>query len=96
MAQKRRALGALSEAGQDVAQVLKSPEARQCIETDTEELTQRWDNLVQRLEDCSNQVTQTSTLFSQSESGILLGEAARERAVEGLQDFRRVINITSR
>ncbi|TSL61145.1 Utrophin [Bagarius yarrelli] len=57
MAQKRRALGTLSEAGQDVAQLLKSPEARQRIETDTEELTQRWDNLVQRLEDCSNQVT---------------------------------------
>lgn len=57
MAQKRRVLGALSEAGQDVAQVLKSPVARQRIETDTEELTQRWDNLVQRLEDCSNQVT---------------------------------------
>ncbi|XP_053096621.1 utrophin isoform X2 [Pangasianodon hypophthalmus] len=57
MAQKRRALGALSEAGQDVAQLLKSPAARQHIETDTEELTQRWDNLVQRLEDCSNQVT---------------------------------------
>ncbi|XP_060750696.1 utrophin-like isoform X3 [Tachysurus vachellii] len=57
MAQKRRVLGTLSEAGQDVAQLLKSPEARQRIETDTEELTQRWDDLVQRLEDCSNQVT---------------------------------------
>ncbi|XP_060793676.1 utrophin isoform X3 [Neoarius graeffei] len=57
MAQKRRALGALSEAGQDVAQVLKSPAAKERIETDMEELTQRWDNLVQRLEDCSNQVT---------------------------------------
>ncbi|XP_053338740.1 utrophin-like isoform X2 [Clarias gariepinus] len=57
MAQKRRALGTLSEAGQDVAQLLKSPEAGRCIEADTEELTQRWDNLVQRLEDCSNQVT---------------------------------------
>ncbi|XP_058266375.1 utrophin isoform X2 [Hemibagrus wyckioides] len=57
MAQKRRALGTLSEAGQDVAQLLKSPAARQRIEMDTEELTQRWDNLVQRLEDCSNQVT---------------------------------------
>ncbi|KAF4078503.1 hypothetical protein AMELA_G00199850 [Ameiurus melas] len=57
MAQKRRALGTLSEAGQDVAQLLKSPAARQRIEVDTEELTLRWDNLVQRLEDCSNQVT---------------------------------------
>ncbi|GAA6088544.1 utrophin-like, partial, partial [Tachysurus ichikawai] len=57
MAQKRRVLGTLSEAGQDAAQLLKSPEARQRIETDTEELTQRWDDLVQRLEDCSNQVT---------------------------------------
>lgn len=57
MAQKRRTLGALSEAGQDAAQLLKSPEAGRHIETDTEELTQRWDDLVQRLEDCSNQVT---------------------------------------
>ncbi|XP_062871249.1 utrophin-like isoform X3 [Trichomycterus rosablanca] len=57
MAQKRRALGALTEAGQDVAQLLRSDEASQHIETDNEELTQRWDNLVQRLEDCSNQVT---------------------------------------
>ncbi|KAI5096115.1 utrophin [Silurus meridionalis] len=57
MAQKRRALGMLSEAGQDVAQLMKSPTARQGIETDTEELTQRWDNLVQKLEDYSNQVT---------------------------------------
>lgn len=60
MAQKRRVLGTLSEAGQDAAQLLKSPEARQRIETDTEELTQRWDDLVQRLEDCSNQVTHTT------------------------------------
>lgn len=68
MAQKRRVLGALSEAGQDVAQVVKSPIARQRIEMDVEELTQRWDNLVQRLEDCSNQVAHT---HSQSASKIL-------------------------
>ncbi|XP_072552167.1 utrophin [Salminus brasiliensis] len=62
MAQKRRVLGALSEAGQDVTLLLKSPEAGQRIEADTEELTQRWDNLVQRLEDCSNQVTLAVTV----------------------------------
>ncbi|KAL7859203.1 hypothetical protein SRHO_G00143500 [Serrasalmus rhombeus] len=62
MAQKRRVLGALSDAGHDVILLLKSPEAAQRIETDTEELTQRWDNLVQRLEDCSNQVTLAVTV----------------------------------
>uniref|UniRef100_A0A8B9J9S4 Utrophin n=1 Tax=Astyanax mexicanus TaxID=7994 RepID=A0A8B9J9S4_ASTMX len=62
MAQKRRVLGALTEAGQDVTMLLKNPESGQRIETDTEELTQRWDNLVQRLEDCSNQVTLAVTV----------------------------------
>uniref|UniRef100_A0A673JJB1 Utrophin-like n=1 Tax=Sinocyclocheilus rhinocerous TaxID=307959 RepID=A0A673JJB1_9TELE len=32
--------------------------AAQRIETDTDLLTQRWDNLVQKLEDCSSQVTE--------------------------------------
>ncbi|XP_066527919.1 utrophin-like isoform X3 [Hoplias malabaricus] len=62
MAQKRRVLGALSDAGHDVTLLLKSSEAAQRIEADTEELTQRWDNLVQRLEDCSNQVTLAVTV----------------------------------
>ncbi|XP_026097283.1 dystrophin isoform X2 [Carassius auratus] len=58
MAQKRRALSALSDAGQDVTVLLNSPAAAQRIETDTDLLTQRWDNLVQKLEDCSSQVTE--------------------------------------
>uniref|UniRef100_A0A671MZL2 Utrophin-like n=1 Tax=Sinocyclocheilus anshuiensis TaxID=1608454 RepID=A0A671MZL2_9TELE len=58
MAQKRRALSALSDAGQDVMVLLNSPAAAQRIETDTDLLTQRWDNLVQKLEDCSSQVTE--------------------------------------
>nr|XP_021325542.1 utrophin [Danio rerio] len=58
MAQKRRTLSALSDAGQDVMVLLNSPAAAQRIESDTELLTQRWDNLVQKLEDCSSQVTE--------------------------------------
>lgn len=63
MAQKRRTLSALSDAGQDVMVLLNSPAASQRIETDTDQLTQRWDNLVQKLEDCSSQVRYTSLLF---------------------------------
>lgn len=62
MAQKRRTLSALSDAGQDVMVLLNSPAAAQRIETDTDQLTQRWDNLVQKLEDCSSQVRYTSLL----------------------------------
>ncbi|XP_051515683.1 utrophin-like isoform X5 [Myxocyprinus asiaticus] len=58
MAQKRRTLSALSDAGQDVMVLLNSPAAAQNIESDTDRLTQRWDNLVQKLEDCSSQVTE--------------------------------------
>uniref|UniRef100_A0A8C2D8H9 Dystrophin n=1 Tax=Cyprinus carpio TaxID=7962 RepID=A0A8C2D8H9_CYPCA len=58
MAQKRRALSALSDAGQDVMVLLNSPAASQRIEAATYLLTQRWDNLVQKLEDCSSQVTE--------------------------------------
>ncbi|KAK1803494.1 hypothetical protein P4O66_020924 [Electrophorus voltai] len=61
MAQKRRVLGALSEAGNSVGLLLKSATASRRIHSDTEELTQRWDNLVQNLEDCSNQATAHAT-----------------------------------
>lgn len=56
MEKKRRTLDQLSDAGQDVIALLRSPEAGAKIEADTEELTHRWDNLVQKLEDCSFQV----------------------------------------
>lgn len=56
MEKKRRTLDKLSDAGQDVIALLRSPEAGAKIEADTEELTHRWDNLVQKLEDCSFQV----------------------------------------
>ncbi|MED6277334.1 hypothetical protein CHARACLAT_012327, partial [Characodon lateralis] len=55
MEKKRRTLDKLSDAGQDVIQLLQSAEAGAKIEADTEELTHRWDNLVQKLEDCSFQ-----------------------------------------
>lgn len=56
MEKKRRTLDQLSDAGQDVMALLRSPEAGGKIEADTEELAHRWDNLVQKLEDCSFQV----------------------------------------
>uniref|UniRef100_A0A3B3SVI9 Calponin-homology (CH) domain-containing protein n=1 Tax=Paramormyrops kingsleyae TaxID=1676925 RepID=A0A3B3SVI9_9TELE len=57
MENKRRTLDHLSDAGQDVSLLLRSTEATQRIQGQTEELTQRWDNLVQELEDCSYQVS---------------------------------------
>ncbi|XP_051736087.1 utrophin isoform X2 [Ctenopharyngodon idella] len=67
MAQKRRTLSALSDAGQDVMVLLNSPAAAQRIETDTDQLTQRWDNLVQKLEDCSSQVTEAVSVTGMSQ-----------------------------
>uniref|UniRef100_A0A8D0DED2 Utrophin n=1 Tax=Sander lucioperca TaxID=283035 RepID=A0A8D0DED2_SANLU len=61
MEKKRRTLDQLSDAGQDVILLLRSPEAAAKIETNTEELAHRWDNLVQKLEDCSFQVMEAVT-----------------------------------
>ncbi|NXE75481.1 UTRO protein, partial [Cochlearius cochlearius] len=58
MGMKRQTLDQLNELGQDVAQILGSSRASSKIDQDQEELTQRWDSLVQKLEDYSNQVTQ--------------------------------------
>ncbi|TMS11987.1 hypothetical protein E3U43_016945 [Larimichthys crocea] len=61
MEKKRRTLDQLSDAGQDVIALLRSPEAGAKIEADTEELAHRWDNLVQKLEDYSFQVMEAVT-----------------------------------
>ncbi|XP_018585755.1 dystrophin isoform X2 [Scleropages formosus] len=61
MENKKRTLDQLSDAGQDVVQLLQSAEAAHHIQGDTDWLTQRWDNLVQRLEDCSYQVAESLT-----------------------------------
>ncbi|NXO66473.1 UTRO protein, partial [Phainopepla nitens] len=58
MGMKRQTLDQLNELGQDVAQILGNGKASRKIDQDQEELTQRWDSLVQKLEDYSNQVTQ--------------------------------------
>ncbi|NWU96524.1 UTRO protein, partial [Upupa epops] len=58
MGMKRQTLDQLNELGQDVAQILGSGSASHKIDQDQEELTQRWDSLVQKLEDYSNQITQ--------------------------------------
>uniref|UniRef100_A0A8B9VNG0 Utrophin n=1 Tax=Anas zonorhyncha TaxID=75864 RepID=A0A8B9VNG0_9AVES len=56
MGMKRQTLDQLNELGQDVAQILGNSRASDKIDHDQEELTQRWDSLVQKLEDYSNQV----------------------------------------
>ncbi|KAM4522124.1 utrophin isoform 2-T2 [Odontesthes bonariensis] len=61
MEKKRRTLDKLSDAGNDVIQLLHSAEAGAKIEADAEELAHRWDNLVQKLEDCSFQVMEAVT-----------------------------------
>ncbi|NXL56302.1 UTRO protein, partial [Chordeiles acutipennis] len=58
MGMKRQTLDQLNELGQDVAQILGNGRASSKIDQDQEELTQRWDSLVQKLEDYSNQVTE--------------------------------------
>ncbi|XP_045861973.1 utrophin isoform X1 [Meles meles] len=67
MEMKRQALDQLSEIGQDVGQLLDNPKASKKINNDSEELTQRWDSLVQRLEDSSNQVTQAVAKLGMSQ-----------------------------
>ncbi|XP_061667826.1 utrophin isoform X3 [Syngnathoides biaculeatus] len=61
MEKKRRTLDQLSDAGRDVISLVRSDEAGAVIEADTEDLTHRWDNLVQSLEDCSFQVMEAVT-----------------------------------
>ncbi|KAM9840254.1 utrophin-like [Aulostomus maculatus] len=61
MEKKRRTLDQLSDAGQDVMSLLRSPEAGAKIDSDAEELAHRWDGLVQKLEDCSFQVMEAVT-----------------------------------
>nr|XP_006984491.1 utrophin isoform X1 [Peromyscus maniculatus bairdii]XP_042118217.1 utrophin isoform X2 [Peromyscus maniculatus bairdii]XP_042118218.1 utrophin isoform X3 [Peromyscus maniculatus bairdii] len=67
MEMKRQTLDQLSEIGQDVGQLLNNPKASQKMSSDSEELTQRWDSLVQRLEDSSNQVTQAVAKLGMSQ-----------------------------
>uniref|UniRef100_A0A8D0ABQ3 Utrophin n=1 Tax=Sander lucioperca TaxID=283035 RepID=A0A8D0ABQ3_SANLU len=88
MEKKRRTLDQLSDAGQDVILLLRSPEAAAKIETNTEELAHRWDNLVQKLEDCSFQVCVFLTFIHMADIDLIQTEwdacarelqAARER-----------------
>lgn len=60
---KRQTLDQLNELGQDVAQILGNGRASSKIDQDQEELTQRWDGLVQKLEDYSNQVLNKALLL---------------------------------
>ncbi|XP_076782972.1 utrophin isoform X2 [Arvicanthis niloticus] len=67
MEMKRQTLDQLSEIGQDLGQLLNIPKASKKMNSDSEELTQRWDSLVQRLEDSSNQVTQAVAKLGMSQ-----------------------------
>ncbi|KAM9005037.1 utrophin isoform X2 [Sarcophilus harrisii] len=67
MEMKRQTLDQLSEAGHDVSQLFNNPRISKKISSDSEELTQRWDSLVQRLEDYSNQVTQAVAKLGMSQ-----------------------------
>nr|XP_045014209.1 utrophin isoform X3 [Jaculus jaculus]XP_045014210.1 utrophin isoform X3 [Jaculus jaculus] len=67
MEMKRQTLDQLSEIDQDVGQLLDNPKASKKMSSDSEELTQRWDSLVQRLEDSSNQVTQAVAKLGMSQ-----------------------------
>uniref|UniRef100_A0A672HW03 Utrophin n=1 Tax=Salarias fasciatus TaxID=181472 RepID=A0A672HW03_SALFA len=71
MEKKKKTLDKLSDAGQDVIQLLRSAEAESKIEADTEELAHRWDNLVQKLEDCSFQVS-TDAGMTQVEDQVVM------------------------
>ncbi|XP_030052433.1 utrophin isoform X2 [Microcaecilia unicolor] len=59
MGMKRHILDQLGEIGQEVVHLLNNKKSSKEINASMEELTQRWDSLVQKLEDCSDQVTQT-------------------------------------
>lgn len=56
MGMKQQTLDQLSEVAQDVTQLLKNKKVSKKIDSDLEELTQRWNSLVQKLEDYSNKV----------------------------------------
>ncbi|KAJ6660138.1 hypothetical protein lerEdw1_018065, partial [Lerista edwardsae] len=58
MGMKQQTLDQLSELAQDVTQLLKNKKVSKKINSDLEELTQRWNSLVQKLEDYSDKVTQ--------------------------------------
>ncbi|XP_076128623.1 utrophin isoform X2 [Alosa pseudoharengus] len=62
VALQRPVLDRLMGDRQDLVQLLQTSTAQVQIEADSEELTQRWDNLLQRLEDCSEQVTEAVTV----------------------------------
>ncbi|KAK5620271.1 hypothetical protein CRENBAI_026384, partial [Crenichthys baileyi] len=84
MEKKRRTLDKLSDAGQDVMQLLQSAEAGAKIEADTEELTHRWDNLVQKLEDCSFQVMEavTDSGMTQEEENLMVDSVAAASTID--------------
>uniref|UniRef100_A0A671WPI1 Utrophin n=1 Tax=Sparus aurata TaxID=8175 RepID=A0A671WPI1_SPAAU len=83
---KRKTLDQLSDAGQDVISLLRSPEAGAKIEADAEELAHRWDNLVQKLEDCSFQVCVM-------EADLTPPAPPKKRLVETDAEVRRLADI---
>uniref|UniRef100_A0A4W3I6T2 Utrophin n=1 Tax=Callorhinchus milii TaxID=7868 RepID=A0A4W3I6T2_CALMI len=59
----RQILERLGKLAQDLGEMLSDGSSADRIESDIEEINQRWDNLVQQLEDYSNQVSQAVGMF---------------------------------
>ncbi|XP_075452708.1 utrophin isoform X3 [Ascaphus truei] len=58
---KRQTLDNLHEMAQDVVQLVNNSKASRKLKSDMEDIAQRWDGLVQLLEDHTNQVTEAVT-----------------------------------
>ncbi|XP_072121481.1 utrophin-like isoform X5 [Mobula birostris] len=58
---KRPTLDQLGKDGQDLTELLNNSNSSKKIEGILRELTQRWDNLVQQLQDCSKQLSESET-----------------------------------
>ncbi|XP_069462828.1 utrophin isoform X3 [Ambystoma mexicanum] len=67
MGMKRQTLEQLRELGQDVIQLLNNDKASRKINGTMEGLTQRWDSLVQKLEDYSSKATQAVSKLTLSQ-----------------------------
>ncbi|XP_039603451.1 utrophin isoform X2 [Polypterus senegalus] len=81
MEMKRKTLDQLGDAGQDVSQLLNSGKFSQSLHREMEEMSQRWDNLVQKLEDFSNQMTDllTDSGVSQVQETIVEAVSVQEK-----------------
>ncbi|XP_071996962.1 utrophin isoform X3 [Engystomops pustulosus] len=64
---KRQTFDHLHELGQEVVLLIGNGKAAQKLKSDMEDLAQRWDGLVHRLEDYTNQVTESVSSFGMTQ-----------------------------